>query len=239
MANVIAPIAERNRVIALDLPGFGRSEKPLEASYSFPFFDRVLGGALDALGAERASLAVHDLGGPIGLHWASQNPGRLRKLALLNTLVYPLPSWAVLAFVAALRTPGVRAWLTSPAGIRFAIRYGVHDKDRVTEETIRAYQEPFESEEAREALRRAGYGLHPGGFRTISKWLRTLEVPVRIIYGERDKILPDVKRTMRKVVKDVPSAVETTTLADCGHFLQEERPDEIGRLLAAFFASVA
>ena len=55
---MIAPIAERNRVIALDLPGFGRSQKPLEASYSFRFFDRVLSGALDALGAERTSLTA-------------------------------------------------------------------------------------------------------------------------------------------------------------------------------------
>jgi haloalkane dehalogenase len=56
---------------------------------------------------------------------------------------------------------------------------------------------------------------------------------VRIIYGERDRILPDVARTMRRVARDLPQA-EVTAIPDCGHFLQEERPDEVGRLLADF-----
>ncbi len=64
------PIAAANRVVALDLPGFGGSSKPLDASYDFGFFGRALEGFLDALGIERLGLAVHDLGGPVGLYWA-------------------------------------------------------------------------------------------------------------------------------------------------------------------------
>ena len=59
---------------------------------------------------------------------------------------------------------------------------------------------------------------------------------MRVVYGERDRILPDVAKTMRRVARDLPQA-EVTALADCGHFLQEERPDEIGLLLAEFFAA--
>jgi haloalkane dehalogenase len=231
----MAPIGKRNRAIALDLPGFGRSDKPTDASYSFRFFDRVLTGFLDSIGADRIGLAVHDLGGPIGLYWASQHPERVSRLALLNTLVYARPSLAVIGFVLAARTPGVRGWLTSPAGLRFAMRYGVHDKANLSEDTIAAVQEPFQSDEAREALRKAAYGLHPAGFKEIERWLPEIDVPVRIIYGERDRILPDVAKTMRKVNRDVGGA-ETTVLTDRGHFLQEERPEEIAPLLAEFFA---
>jgi haloalkane dehalogenase len=63
-------------------------------------------------------------------------------------------------------------------------------------------------------------------------------MPVRIIYGERDRILPDVARTMERVARDLPQA-EVTAIPDCGHFLQEERPDEIGRLLANFLGDPA
>ena len=73
----------------------------------------MLDGFLRAVGADATSLVVHDLGGPVGLYWACHNPERVQKLALLNTLVYPEPSWAVVAFVAACRTPGVRALLVS------------------------------------------------------------------------------------------------------------------------------
>jgi haloalkane dehalogenase len=233
--NVVPWIGETNRAIALDLPGFGRSDKPLDASYSFRFYTGVLEGFLAALGIERTALAVHDLGGPIGLHWASQNPDRLTRLALLNTLVYPQASWAVIAFVLACRTPGLRSLLASPRGLELAMRIGVTDHSRLTPEVMRGVLEPFETEPARVALLKAGHGLHPGGFAEIVRWLPTVRVPVRILYGARDSILPDVAKTMRRVARDVPHA-ETTVLEQCGHFLQEDRPDEVARELAEFFS---
>jgi haloalkane dehalogenase len=84
--NVMPAIAAHRRVIALDLPGFGGSSKPLGASYSFRFFQRALDGFLAALKIDKIALVVHDLGGPVGLYWASQNPERLERLAILNTI---------------------------------------------------------------------------------------------------------------------------------------------------------
>jgi haloalkane dehalogenase len=210
----------------------------LDAPYSFRFYARMLDGFLRAVGADATSLVVHDLGGPVGLYWACHNPERVQKLALLNTLVYPEPSWAVVAFVAACRTPGVRALLVSPWGLRAAMRVGVSDPRRLTEEAVRAVQEPFEAWDARYALLKAGYGLSRKGFVEIARRLPSLQMPVRIIYGERDRILPDVARTMERVARDLPQA-EVTAIPDCGHFLQEERPDEIGRLLANFLGDPA
>ena len=232
---VMPHIAEHRRVIALDLPGFGLSDKPLDVSYSFRYFEKVLSDAFDALGVDVTSLVVHDLGGPVGLYWAIQHPERLRRLALLNTLVYPEVSWAVVAFVAACRLPGLRAFMASPRGLRFAMRYGVADRRRLSEEAIVAVQAPFADRDARRALLKAGVNLSPKGFQEIAATLPSLEVPVRVVYGARDRILPDVAETMRRVQRDLPQT-QVTALADCGHFLQEERPEEIGRLLAEFFA---
>jgi pimeloyl-ACP methyl ester carboxylesterase len=58
---------------------------------------------------------------------------------------------------------------------------------------------------------------------------------VRIVYGAQDRILPDVAETMARVHADLPQAV-VTELPACGHFLQEEAGEEIGELLASFFA---
>src|SRR5918996_3022631 len=58
---VMRPIAERNRVVALDLPGFGASDKPLGVRYGFDLFGRTLDGFLEALGIDAVALAVHDL----------------------------------------------------------------------------------------------------------------------------------------------------------------------------------
>ena len=70
MAGRDAADRARNRVVAPDLPGFGASDKPVGVSYDFDFFERALDGFLAALGIDQVGLAVHDLGGPIGLHWA-------------------------------------------------------------------------------------------------------------------------------------------------------------------------
>jgi haloalkane dehalogenase len=233
--NVMPRIAERNRVIAPDLPGFGGSSKPPGASYSFPMHGRAIDDLLAALDVQRVSLAVHDLGGPIGVWWAIRNRERVDRLALLNTLLYVRPSVAVVAFVVGARMPGVRQLLTSDRGIDFALRLGVAKRERLTDEVREAYRAPFQARDARRALAKAGYGLSPKGLREIERALPELEWPVRVVYGERDRILPDVARTMRKVKRDIPHA-EVTALPDCGHFLQEDDPERVGTLLAEFFA---
>lgn len=233
--NVAPYLAQKNRVIALDLPGYGKSAKPLDASYSFRFYGRVLTGLLDALNLQQIGLVVHDIGGPIGLNWAIHNPERVRRLAVLNTLVYPEMSWAVVAFVLALKTPGVAWWLTGKAGLKATMRLGLYDKQKVTPEVLAGVQTPFETPEARRALIKAGAGLHRDGFKDIAEKLPSFKMPVRVIYGERDRVLPDVAKTMARVAQDLPHA-EVTALPDCGHFLQEERPDEVGQLLAEFFS---
>jgi haloalkane dehalogenase len=236
--NVMPAIAEANRVIAVDLPGFGASDKPSGARYDFDLFETALDGFVDALGIDELGLAVHDLGGPVGVHWALNRPGRVTRLALLNTLIYPEFSEAVLEFIKACTTPELRDQLTSPAGLEAAMRLGLADDANLTDEIVTGVREPFQTDEARRSLADAGVGLDPQGFAEIAQKLPSLDVPVRIVYGEQDRILPDVADTMARVKSDLPQA-EVTALSNCGHFLQEEAPGEIGGLLARFFAEPA
>lgn len=231
---VMPPIARRNRVIALDLPGYGASDKPVDGDYGFDGLAAAIDGALDALGVDRVAIAGHDLGGPIVLHWALRRPGRATRLALLNTLVYPDFSEAVLRFVAALAEPQSRDWLTGPEGLAAAMQLGMAADDPVSEEVLAAVREPFSTADDRLALARAGVGLDPGGFEALARGLPSIDIPVLLLYGTRDRILPDVAETMARLERDLPR-VDTIALEDCGHFLQEERPARVGEALAAFF----
>jgi haloalkane dehalogenase len=195
----------------------------------------VIDEFLAKLGIEQLGLAVHDLGGPVGLHWAVDRPGRVTKLALLNTLVYPEFSEAVKEFVRACASPELREQTTSPAGLESIIRDGLADRSTLSPEVLAAMLAPFRAAEARHALADAGIGIERRGFVHIAKQLPTLRVPVRIIYGERDRLLPDVAETMARVKRDLPQA-EVTALSACGHFVQEEVPEQIGERLAQFFA---
>ena len=69
----------------------------------------------------------------------------------------------------------------------------------------------------------------------ISERIKSFQMPVRIIYGEADLILPDIKETVQRLKKDIPSA-EVFSLPNCGHFLQEDRPIEVSKYLSDFFS---
>lgn len=231
--NLISPLARTKRVIALDLPGFGRSDKPLGVSYSFRFYERVIDAFVTRLDLAPLNLVVHDLGGPLGLFWAIHNPAKIRRLALLNTLVFPEMSWAALAFVGATFVPLLRTFMTGPRGLEMAMRFGVEHKERLTPEIVAGYQAPFADRASREALLRTVQRLSPRGFKEIGAKLPLFKVPVRGIYGTADRILPDVAKTMRRVKLALPQT-ELTALPGCGHFLQEDEPEKIAELLAAF-----
>lgn len=130
--NVMPILAEHRHVIAIDLPGFGGSDKPLDVSYDFPFFADVLDGFTQTLGIEAdLALVVHDLGGPVGLYWAMQRAQPLDRLAICNTAVYPDLSPAVSAFLIGCRTLVLRRALTSEVGLRMALVWGVSDAGRL------------------------------------------------------------------------------------------------------------
>ena len=232
--NIIPTLATTHRVIALDLPGYGLSDKPLDARYNFRFFTDTLNAFLDALDIPTTNLVVHDLGGPVGVYWAVHNPGRVNSIVLLNTLVYPETSWAVKLFLLSLRIPRLRDFVVSPKGIVGAMKLGVVHKERLNREVLTPYTAPFETPAARKALIKAGSGLSIKGLAQIKKKLPSLEGPLRLIYGENDRILPDVAKTMRRIQRDCPTA-ELTALPGCGHFLQEDDPQRVADLIAEFF----
>lgn len=234
--NVMPGMAQSRRVLAIDLPGFGQSDKPLDVEYNVDFYTSIIDGFLREVGAdEQIGLVVHDLGGPLGLYWASQRPGRLERLALLNTLTYPQLSLMVWATLKALTIPGLSSAFTSQWGLRQSIKFGVSDKARIRPDTIEGVCAPFRDRDSREALRRTLNAPTVHDIKVIAEWLPTVSAPVRIIYGKQDRILPHIERTVARLQNDIPHA-EVTALDDCAHFLQEERPEDLAALLDEFFS---
>lgn len=231
---VMPAIARTHRVVAIDLPGFGASDKPAAGRYDFADFETAIDALLERLGIDRVALAAHDLGGPVAVHWALGRPGRVTALALLNTLLYPDFSPEVLRFVQTLSTPGPREEATSPEGLAEIMRLGVADPAHLPDDVLAEVLAPFATADDRLALARAGIGLSPRGFAAIAAGLSTLDLPVRVVYGERDRVLPDVAETFARLAKDVPAAA-VTALEHCGHFVQEDDPGRVGELLADFF----
>ncbi len=235
--NVMPEISTCRRVIAIDLPGFGESDKPQDVLYNLEFFRTILDGFVDTVGVgEDLALGVHDLGGPVGLYWASKRTTPLQRLVLFNTLVYPEFSWAVRAFMFASQLPGLSSLFTSQWGLGQAIKYGVHDSSRIRPDAIEGTRAPFQTRADREVLIRTLHEFTPAEFEEISPWLSTISHPVKIIYGARDRILPGIGSTVERLRDDIEDT-DVTRLDDCGHFLQEERPQKVGQLAAEFLCA--
>ena len=231
--NMILPLSEKHQVIAIDLPGFGLSEKPSDVSYSLNFYNKIIDHFLTTLKIKKVNLVVHDLGGPIGLLWAVRHREKILRLIFLNTLVYKQFSWAVILFTLAAKLPLVKNWLSSAAGIAFAFKIGVFNQENVTPEMLENYQATFQTRSARAALLKAATNVSLKAFDEIEAGLPKFDIPVQLIYGEADRILPDVAKTMARLKEDLPQA-SIHPLPNCGHFLQEDQPIIISELILDF-----
>ena len=229
---IIPSLAKKRRVIAPDLPGFGKSDKPLDLSYTYEFYSDFAGRFLDALDVNKTAMVVHDEGGPIGLLWATKNPQRLEQLAILNTFVYPKPSLLLRLILLALKTPGVNSFLVSPYGIATIIKIGTVNKKFLTGNVIASYQAPYRSAEARKVLLKAVNDGSLSELEGLVSKLKSLDVPMVIIYGEND---PYLRQEIKWLVADIDKA-QSIPIPDCGHFVPEDSPEKLSELLVGFFA---
>jgi pimeloyl-ACP methyl ester carboxylesterase len=88
--NLIPALADRYRVVAPDLPGFGNTVAPSRAKfeYSFDHLAEVIGGFVDALGLTRFALYIFDYGAPTGLRLATKHPERVTSIITQNGNAY-------------------------------------------------------------------------------------------------------------------------------------------------------
>jgi len=232
--NIMTDLGLDETVIALDLPGFGQSDKPTKGAYSLDYYQQIIQQFLDQLGVNEVNLVVHDLGGPVGLYWAVHHQNKLHKLVLLNTLVYPELHWFVKLFIALSFVPGIRGLMSSQRGIKFAMQLGT--TSTLPSESIDVYQSPFQTKQERLALIQTLQKVSPKKLAEIAAGLKELSQPIQIIYGTKDFALPDVANTMKRVKQDLPQAT-VHKLQGCGHFLQEDEPKKVSALMRDFLVS--
>jgi pimeloyl-ACP methyl ester carboxylesterase len=218
------------RVVAPDLPGFGQSDlwrRPADWPGYVAFLDRFF-AALD-LPRARFHLGVHDWGGPIGLTWATQHPAAIASLFITDTAFFPDFTWE---FGDAMREPGkgehlverLQDWETFAKGQRRIC-------PNASEETLRDWHRAFSSLERCHAhleLYRS-----PNLFAGAEGKLAALCVPTSVVWGGADPFVPP--KWAQRFLQDIPRA-EVHIVEGAGHFLQQDAPQEVGRLLAEHLA---
>lgn len=228
--DAVAPLlAARHAVYAVDLLGFGLSAKPARADHSLAGHGRRVAALLAALDLRDVTLVGHSMGGVVAAHAALADAGgRVARLAVLDANFYrrngpPVPMLFPLPRLLARR-------FYDPAARAASLRRCYADPARLTPELLERYLAPTRTEGALEAL--AAFLATPGPA-TYAGLPPRLALPALVVWGASDALWPleDARRLHAAIAGSALRVV-----AGAGHMVQEERPDEVAALLAAFAA---
>jgi len=228
----IPPLAGRFRVYAPDLPGYGRSDKPLDVDYDLDFFVRFLLEFYDALRLEQAGLVAHDVGGMVGLGFAARHPERVTKFVVMDTAPYIEWSFMLRTAISLARNPFFARWMMTRTGFKWISRLLlVHHPAVITAEVADLYRAPWVESPATRRLFSQVVSLPATRLTEPHESLRRITMPTLILWAEKDLCFPT--RIARRLQGDIPNA-SLVIVPDCGHFLQEERPGLVVEHLLRF-----
>jgi haloalkane dehalogenase len=240
--------AAGHRAIGVDLLGFGRSDKPRDpAAYAIERHVARLEALLGSLDLHDACLVVHDWGGPIGLPWAARNPDRATRLMILNTFAPRLPGpMGKKPTLRMLRAPLVGEMIaTVRAGLTedFLFKAGVVHRDRLDDDSKRAYRAPHPDRASRAGLiafpRQVPLSDDTPVARLTRETAEALERdfrsrPARICWGMRDILFGD---SVLDLWRGVLPEARVTRIEDAGHFVQEDAHERVIPELLELLAS--
>ncbi|HEX6152674.1 MAG TPA: alpha/beta hydrolase [Solirubrobacterales bacterium] len=240
--HLMPALADRHRVLALDLRGYGWSDAPPDGYEKENMADDVL-AVLDELGIERVKLVGHDWGGWIGFLLALRAPERIERYLSLNILA-PWTSTKAMAphlwrfwYQWMVSSPVIGQRLhTSGKFIPKVLVGGSVRKEVWDSATIHAFSDTFtQPDRARAAVQT----YRTFTLRETPKMVRGLyadshlTVPTRLVFGTGDFVLrPDALKGFERHADDM----QVELVDGCGHFIADEMPDLVAERAREFFA---
>ena len=225
----VAPdLARDHRVIAVDLKGFGRSDKPFDERYAASDQAELLTQLILDRDLHNLTIVGHSFGGGVALLLAleadNRLKGRIAKLVLLDTIAYPQ---AIPVFFKLLDTPGVAqigVRMAPPTTqVQLALRIAYFDNSKIAPDEVKAYAEPMKTAAGKHALIYSARQIIPDDVKQIAARYSTIALPTLILWCDHDRIVPvDIGL---KLERDMPNA-SFRMINQCGHMPQEEQPEE-------------
>jgi pimeloyl-ACP methyl ester carboxylesterase len=228
MRYTIPELAQRYRVIAVDLLGYGYSARPADGDYSIGGQVEFVRKVMDRLGVSRAALLGHSMGGAIAIQFALRYPERVERLVLVSSAtvreMQRARNWGLLVRPL---LPSIAPMFVRESVVLRALRHVVHDPALLTPEMVEGHYRP---------LRMKGH------MRAASKQLsdrrrdqpfdaREICQPALVLWGEHDRVVP--LSTGLELAEQIPNA-QLAIIRSAGHLAHEEQPEECNRLLLEF-----
>jgi haloalkane dehalogenase len=235
---MVRPLSQSYRFIALDFPGFGRSDKYTDQEqYSFQLHFDTLKEFIEVLDLSQLTLVMQDWGGLIGLPVATSIPERVARLVIMNTGMptgdSPMPE-------AFLRWRRFVERLSTKLPVGRVIRGGLARPEAISKGVISAYEAPFPDERYKAGA--VAWPLlvpirpeDPGAaqLQQARNELRNWHKPTLVMFSDSDPITEGIDEFFRRLI---PAASEQPNIIieDAGHYLQEEAGEEIAQHILDF-----
>ncbi len=242
--NVMPHLDGVARCIAPDLIGMGQSDKP-DLEYRLVDHVRYVDGFIEALGLENVTLVIHDWGSALGFHYARRHATNVKGIAFMEAIVRPVAwdEWprTVRPLFQQFRTPEV-GWdlVVNKHVFVEQVLPGAIMRD-LTDQEMDAYRAPFIDPPSRKPVWRWPNEIPVDGepadvvelVGAYAEWLGQSQVPKLLLQFHPGAILrSDLVEWCRANV----AALETVDVGPGLHFVQEDRPHEIGQALADWYA---
>ncbi len=234
--SIIPELAKNHRVIAIDLRGFGASDKPIDGHYSIQDQAAAVTAFIEQENLRDLTVIGHSFGGGITLSLAldaeRERQPRIRNIVLVDTIAYrqPMPIFFKLLQVPMLGDVGmtlVPPEIQAGQGLRLAY----YDRDKISSQDIAEYANTLYSPAAKHALTKTIEQIIPDNIDEIALRYRTIKMPALILWCVEDKVVP-VALGIR-LHEEMPSS-EFAIFTHCGHMPQEEKPEDTVTAIQAF-----
>ena len=245
--NIMPHVKGQARVIAPDNIGFGKSDQP-DLDYTFEDHYRYVEGFIKSLELKNITLVVHDWGSGLGLHYAALNPGNIKGIVMMESILAPtLPAESYEAlpkpleeFFRTMRDPikGPQLMIEENYFVEGVLPSFINrDLDSLAHAR---YREPFVEKSSRRQINQwpnqVPIGNEPASVARIvadyNAWLMETETPLLFLYASPGALNPPevvdwwVARTKN---------METVYIGPGLHFVQEDQPFAIGRAISDWY----
>jgi haloalkane dehalogenase len=241
---MIPPLASAGRrVVAPDLIGFGRSDKPASIDdHSYARHVGWINGLIEGLGLQRITLVVHDWGALVGLQIAALHPERFARLVILNSSFnagddQPTPEYLA----------GFEAWkklLLETPYLQVGLAVQANAATELPPDVKAAYEAPFPDGSYQSGVRILDSLIpwKPGipgveENRRARELLRQWSKPVLIAFSADSDRLHPGQRDVYRGLFPAESVWRDVTVEGVRHFMQEDKPDELAALIDEFITS--
>ena len=236
-------LAQRYRVVAIDLPGYGKSSKSNDYAYSMEFFARTVQGVVDELEIEHPVLVGHSMGGQIALTHALLYPGRARALVLTSPAGLETFEDGEAKWLADAVTEDFTCKAT-PEAIHARHTQNFHRMPKDAHFMVSDRVEVIGGPDFPQYCTAVSRSVRAMLDEPVADRLGTLQLPVLVLFGKYDQLIPNpflhggsTERLAKTTVKAIPGA-ELVMLPRAGHMAQFEQAEAWNGAVLGFLATL-